>query len=106
MELNQIRYFIALWTHRSFSRAARSCGVAQPSVSRAIKLLEHELGGRLFYRGVEGVYPTKFSVRIEPHFRTIMENIEAVQAGSIAAASRLEIPHGRHSNGAQADRCE
>jgi DNA-binding transcriptional LysR family regulator len=39
MEISQIRYFLALCDERRFTRAARRCGVAQPSLTRAIKKL-------------------------------------------------------------------
>jgi DNA-binding transcriptional LysR family regulator len=51
MELHRVRYFLALCDEKNFTRAARHCGVSQPSLSNAIKRLERELGGRLFHRG-------------------------------------------------------
>jgi Bacterial regulatory helix-turn-helix protein, lysR family len=50
METHQIRYFLALCEEQSFTRAAKRCGVAQPSLSFAIKQLEAEFGGPLFVR--------------------------------------------------------
>ena len=50
MEMHQVRYFLALCEERNFTRAAKRCGVAQPSLTRAIKQLEAELGGLLFDR--------------------------------------------------------
>jgi len=54
MHMHQVRYFIALSEQGSFVRAARHCGVAQPSLTRAIKLLEEELGAALFERDRNG----------------------------------------------------
>lgn len=48
VEMHQIRYFLATSRILNFTRAAEECNVAQPSLTRAIKLLEHELGGDLF----------------------------------------------------------
>jgi hypothetical protein len=48
MEIAQIRYFFALCEARHFTRAARRCGISQPSLSNAIRRLEEEFGGRLF----------------------------------------------------------
>src|SRR5215831_11141852 len=46
----QIHYFLTLCEELSFTRAARRCGVAQPSLTTAIGALERELGGALFHR--------------------------------------------------------
>ncbi|MET0278280.1 MAG: LysR family transcriptional regulator, partial [Pseudorhodoplanes sp.] len=50
MEMHQVRYFLAVARTLNFTRAAEECHVAQPSLTRAIKLLEGELGGDLFRR--------------------------------------------------------
>ena len=50
MEIHQVRYFLALCAEQNFTRAARRCGVTQPSLTRAIKKMETELGGSLFDR--------------------------------------------------------
>jgi DNA-binding transcriptional LysR family regulator len=50
MEMHQIRYFLAVSRLLNFTRAAEECHVAQPSLTRAIKKLEEELGGELFRR--------------------------------------------------------
>jgi DNA-binding transcriptional LysR family regulator len=36
-----------LCSERNFTKAARRCGVSQPSLSNGIKALESELGGQL-----------------------------------------------------------
>ena len=48
--MHQIRYFLAVAQNLNFTRAAEECNVAQPSLTRAIKLLEYEFGGDLFRR--------------------------------------------------------
>jgi LysR family hydrogen peroxide-inducible transcriptional activator len=50
MELNQIKYFVALAQTLHFTRAADLCNVSQPALTRAIQKLEEELGGPLFHR--------------------------------------------------------
>ena len=50
MEMHQIQYFLALIEESSFTRAAKRCGISQPSLSNGIQALERELGGALFHR--------------------------------------------------------
>ena len=60
MEMHQIRYFLAVCEELNFTRAAETCHVAQPSLTRAIKLLEEELGGPLFHRERARTHLTEF----------------------------------------------
>ena len=50
MELQHVRYFLALCEEQNFGKAAKKCGVTQPSLTNAIKRLEENIGGLLFVR--------------------------------------------------------
>lgn len=50
MEIHQLRYFCAIVQQGTFTRAAESEHVSQPSLSQQILKLEDELGGKLFNR--------------------------------------------------------
>ena len=50
MELNQLRTFQLVASHKSFSRAAEELHLTQPAVTQQIKNLENELGEPLFDR--------------------------------------------------------
>lgn len=50
VELKQLEYFIVLCQELHFTRAAEKLGIAQPSLSQQIALLEHEVGMPLFNR--------------------------------------------------------
>jgi molybdenum-dependent DNA-binding transcriptional regulator ModE len=68
MELHQVRYFLALCEEKSFTRAAKHCGVSQPSLSNAIGRLEQELGGRLFHRNRVNCRLSELGQEMWPHF--------------------------------------
>ncbi|MER1998435.1 MAG: LysR family transcriptional regulator [Lysinibacillus sp.] len=50
MEIRQIEYFVEVAKQLSFTKAAATLHVSQPSISKAIQNLEAELGVPLFYR--------------------------------------------------------
>jgi LysR family transcriptional regulator, hydrogen peroxide-inducible genes activator len=67
MEMHQVRYFLAVAEELNFTRASEQCNVTQPSLSRAIKLLEEELGGLLFRRERESAHLTDLGHLVHPH---------------------------------------
>jgi len=71
MEMHQVRYFLAVAEELNFSRAARSCEVSQPALSRAIKLLEAELGGDLFRREGKNTHLSELGQMVRPHLEMV-----------------------------------
>jgi DNA-binding transcriptional LysR family regulator len=71
MEMHQVRYFLALAEELNFTRASDSCNVTQPALSRAIKLLEEELGGLLFRREHESTHLTDLGHMVRPHLQSV-----------------------------------
>ncbi|MEA2782061.1 MAG: LysR family transcriptional regulator, nitrogen assimilation regulatory protein [Rhodospirillaceae bacterium] len=59
IDLRRLRYFIAVCEHGGFSRASNSIGIAQPSLTRQVKLLEKEIGLPLINRTGRGAEPTE-----------------------------------------------
>jgi hypothetical protein len=52
---------------RNFTRAADKCNVSQPSLSRAIQLLEAELGGISFRRERNRSHLSELGEMVRPH---------------------------------------
>jgi hypothetical protein len=71
VKMNQIRYFLALCDEQSFTRAARRCGIAQPSLTRAIQELENECNGRLFDRNQSSIELTELGMLVKSDFARI-----------------------------------
>ena len=71
MQISQVRYFLAVCAESSFTRAARKCGVAQPSLTQALLRLEAELGGALFTRGRKGSRLTELGALVRHHLADI-----------------------------------
>jgi LysR family hydrogen peroxide-inducible transcriptional activator len=71
MEIHQIRYFLALADLLNFTKAAETCNVSQPSLTRAIKLLEEELGGPLFHRERANTHLSELGRMVKPHLQQI-----------------------------------
>lgn len=80
MEIQQIRYFLAVAELRNFTRAAERCNVAQPSLSQQIKKLEQELGGPLFHRMGRRILLTEQGELLVGKAKTILlEHENAIQ---------------------------
>src|SRR5262245_65744061 len=71
MEMHQVRYFLAVAEELNFTRAAEKCNVSQPSLSRAIQLLEGEFGGQLFRREHSRTHLSDLGKMIRPHLETV-----------------------------------
>ena len=67
MGLQQVRYFLALAEEQNFTRAAKRCGISQPSLSNAIRRLEEELGGSLFERSVKETTMSSLGIAVHPY---------------------------------------
>ena len=84
MEMQHVRYFLATASELNFTRAAERCDVTQPSLTRAIRHLEDELGGDLFRRERPQAQLTELGQRMHPMLKQCYESALGVR--SLAAA--------------------
>src|ERR1700757_4487915 len=83
MELNQIRYFLTLARTLHFTKAAETCNVSQPALTKAIQKLEQELGGPLFLRERNHTQLTELG-------RLMLQPLERAYAATLEAKSQAE----------------
>jgi DNA-binding transcriptional LysR family regulator len=84
MEMQQIRYYVALAETLNFTRAAEQCNVSQPALTRAIQQLEYELGGPLVRRERRHSHLTELGHKMLPLLRQCYDS--AVSAKTLATA--------------------
>ncbi|MCP3707070.1 LysR family transcriptional regulator [Paraburkholderia sp. CNPSo 3274] len=87
MDWNQLRFFLAVYRHRTLAGASRELASNSPTVSRQIAALEHDLKAKLFLRTPRGYVPTE------------------VADGLLELATRMEacaLEIERHAGGADA----
>lgn len=79
----RLGYFLAVCEHCGISKAASAIGVAQPALTRQIKLLEQELHIQLFRRSGRSAEPTDAArhlmERIKPHITAIEQALAEIR---------------------------
>ncbi len=86
MELRQIQYFIAIAELEHFGRASQRLRIAQPALSRQVKLLEAELGTLLFERLPRGVRLTEAGRVFLERTRGLVQQLDHAVLETRAAA--------------------
>ncbi|MEU3013105.1 LysR family transcriptional regulator [Nocardia asteroides] len=89
MELQQLRYVLAVAETTSFTRAAERCLVVQSALSHQIARLERELGARLFERTSRRVRLTPAGAAFLPAARQCLEAAERAAAEVAAAVGEV-----------------
>lgn len=77
MELRQIRYFLAICKHGSFSRAADEFGVSQPALTKAVKQLELEIGGAVLHREGRRLVVSELGQMMRPYLQRLADEQDA-----------------------------
>jgi len=86
MNLQDLRYLVAVAEHRHFGRAAEACNVSQPTLSGQIRKMEDSLGVTLLERTNKRVDMTPVGSQILVHAQRALA--EAGQMEAVARASR------------------
>jgi DNA-binding transcriptional LysR family regulator len=94
MEMNQVRYFLAVCEHRNFTHAASASNVSQPSLTTAIKKLEEELGGALFIRDRAGCRLTPLGQLVKPRLERVHAETREVKAEAVRHTRLERVPIG------------
>ena len=93
MEMHQVRYFLALCEERNFTRAAKRCGVSQPTLTVAIKRLEQTLGGPLFHRSRSNMRLTDLGIVVRPDLVSIDRSTSEAKRKAKNCLSAPSITH-------------
>jgi DNA-binding transcriptional LysR family regulator len=81
LELYQLRCFLAAADELHFGRAAQRLQMLPSALGRHIKLLEEDLGTRLFARTTRAVVLTENGAALVRDARPILTQVEAIEAG-------------------------
>ena len=85
MQLQHLRYFVALARERHFANAAGACKVSQPTLSAGLAALEHELGRRLVERDRRFIGLTPQGEAVLPWAEQVLGSVRGLaQAADVA----------------------
>ena len=98
MDLKQLEYFVRVAELGSFTRASIALDIAQPALSRQVRLLEVELRQNLLTRNGRGAVPTEAGKLLLAHGRGILHQVERAREelgrvrGSLAGCVAVGLP--------------
>ena len=98
MDLKQLEYFVRVAELGSFTRASMALNVAQPALSRQVRLLEVELRQNLLVRNGRGATPTEAGKLLLAHGRGILHQVERAREelgrvrGALAGRVAIGLP--------------
>jgi DNA-binding transcriptional LysR family regulator len=76
MDFKDLRYFVAVYDAKGFSRAAESLDTVQSNVSARIRNLEEFLGVVLFERRYRAIVPTDKGRKLYAHAQHVLATLE------------------------------
>ncbi len=82
MEMHQVRYFLATCETLNFTKAAEFSNVSQPALTKAVRMLEEELGGELFDRQSRPLQLTDLGQLLKERFAAIWDTATEIKIRS------------------------
>jgi LysR family nitrogen assimilation transcriptional regulator len=89
MELRQLRTFLVVAETGSLSRAAGRLRIAQPALSRQIRMLEDEVGAALFHRHARGMALSEAGEILVAHARGALRELDQAKSDLSALAGQV-----------------
>ncbi|WP_018637518.1 LysR family transcriptional regulator [Parafrankia elaeagni] len=90
VDTHRLRYFLRVAEEGSINRAAAALGIAQPALSRQIRLLEEDLGITLFQRTARGVQLTEEGERLRATTAAPLRQLELAMRYAGSPLARIE----------------
>ncbi len=90
MDTHRLKYFLRIAEEGSITRAATVLGIAQPALSRQIRLLEEDLGITLFERTRRGVHLTEEGERLRSSTAAPLRQLELAVLYAGSPLARIE----------------
>lgn len=81
MEIKQLKYFLEVCKHKSFSKAAKEIYITQQGLSKAISNLEEELQYPLFHTTPKGIKITKYGQYLQKQSEHIVQEFDLILDG-------------------------
>jgi DNA-binding transcriptional LysR family regulator len=79
MDVKDLRYFVAVYEAKGFSRASEFLGTVQSNVSSRIRGLEDSLGVCLFVRRYRGAVPTQEGEKLYGHAKEVIAALDTTE---------------------------
>lgn len=99
---DELRHFLLICGHGTFTAAARHAHLSQPALTASIQRLEHAMGSELLLRGPRGAVPTAAGEALRPFAEAALG---AIEQGQRAVRAIADLEHGEVRVGAGAMAC-
>ncbi len=98
----ELRHFLLILEHGTFTAAARHAHLSQPALTASIQRLEHAVDATLLHRGPRGAVPTAEGEALRPFAEAALG---ALEQGRRAVRAVADLEHGEVRIGAGAMAC-